>query len=150
MNGVTRSQLDTVPAVMLSPKAKKFVAVMVGTCATVTAKVQAAVRRLASRAVQLTCVVPIGNWVPLERSQLLLTGEVPPLICGPSKFATTELPDPVGIITVTGAGQLIVSSGVDGFAGLSPHAAQRMTASSSGASPGDRCRPPLATSGLPA
>jgi hypothetical protein len=51
---------------------------------TVTEVEQLAVTRAASLAVQVTGVVPIGNWVPEEGEQTVETGAVPPVTIGSS------------------------------------------------------------------
>ena len=66
------------PAVMLSPKARKFVAVSCGGLVTLTWNVQEAARSPASRAVQVTFVDPTAKVDPLGGVHVVATGAVPP------------------------------------------------------------------------
>jgi hypothetical protein len=67
---------------MLSPNAMNLVAVSSGWRVTLTAKLQAAVRWSASRAVQVTVVDPTANDDPLAGEHEEVTGAVPPVTVG--------------------------------------------------------------------
>src|SRR5436190_19109532 len=66
------------PAVMLSPNATNFVALILGGPATATPKLHDAACCRASRAAQVTVVVPTLNGVPLAGVHVAVTGAAPP------------------------------------------------------------------------
>jgi len=67
---------------MLSPKARKFVAVSCGGRVTLTLKLQDAVRWSASRETQVTFVDPSAKLEPLGGVHVVVTGAVPPMTVG--------------------------------------------------------------------
>jgi hypothetical protein len=70
------------PAVMLSPKARSCVALIVGVFATITENLHEAVCCLMSVAVHVTVDVPAANAAPLGGVQVKVTGAAPPVIVG--------------------------------------------------------------------
>jgi hypothetical protein len=67
---------------MLSPNATKFVATSCGVRVTLTLKLQAAVRRSASREVHVTLVEPTVKGDPLGGVHVVVRGAVPPVTVG--------------------------------------------------------------------
>ena len=108
-----------VPAVMLSPKARKVVARRRGGPLTATTMLQLAVCRLASVAVHPTVVLPIGNWT--GELQFTETGADPPAVVGVG-IGTATGPPVVELASIR-AGQTSESSGVGAGAGESPQPA---------------------------
>jgi hypothetical protein len=70
------------PAVMLSPNARNFVALSCGGLTTVTLKLHAADFLFASTAEHVTFVVPSGKLDPACGLQEMVTGAAPPLNAG--------------------------------------------------------------------
>ncbi|MDP2053166.1 MAG: hypothetical protein Q8L75_05995 [Acidobacteriota bacterium] len=120
----------TSPWVMLSPKARNFVAVSCGMRLTVTGKLHVAVRLRESLAVHETEVVPSANVVPDAGVHDTVTGDCPPLADGVVKVTAVPLADVVlaviaaGHVRLGGSGMGVgvgVGVGVDvGEVGL-PH-----------------------------
>src|SRR5262245_9227308 len=100
---------------MLSPNATNLVSAICGTFTTVTGNEHIAVRSWASRAVQLTTVVPTEKLEPLGGVHVVVTGAVPPDTSGGENATVTGVFPMVSC--VGGLGQLIVGAAVDGCVG---------------------------------
>lgn len=77
---------------MLSPNARKRVALRRGTRVTDTGKLQVAVCCADSWTVQVTVVVPTGNALPVGGAQVVVTGAVAPVTVAPGYVPITGLP----------------------------------------------------------
>ena len=65
---------------MLSPKATKLVAVILGGTVTVTVNVHVSVRCRESVAVHVTVLGPTGKIDPIAGTQAVVTGVAPPIV----------------------------------------------------------------------
>ena len=72
---------------MLSPKARNFVALSLGGATTAMRKLQEAACCAASRAVHATLVDPTSKGEPLCRVHVVVTGGVPPVATGAEDLA---------------------------------------------------------------
>lgn len=105
---------------MLSPNATYRVTDVRGGAVTVTLKLQDAVCCLASRALHVTRVAPIGYVTPLGGVHVVVIGAVPPAARGDAYV--TAIGSPLADAIVWAAGHIsVIAGGFDGPTGLLPH-----------------------------
>src|SRR6185295_6782933 len=110
-----RGHVASVPSVMLSPNDTNRVRLRRGGEVIRTLNRQTEDFRRLSCAVQVTCVVPIGNFDPLGGVHSASTGAMPPDTEG-KKVTTADMPSIDWTCRVSG--HVIVRVFGDGFAGL--------------------------------
>ena len=106
--------VDTSPAVMLSPNAQNFVYVTNARDLTVMLKLHTADRPMASVWVHCTAVVPTGNVAPEVAVHAKVVGGVPPDDTGAANVATADVD---AVMTATLAGHVIAGSVTGGGPG---------------------------------